>query len=253
MAELGIIPARYKSTRFPGKPLAQIRGKPMIQWVYETSREALDEVVVATDDKRIYKAVEGFGGQALLTNISHENGTSRCLEAFEIYNNSSKKSVDAIINIQGDEPLIQIKQLHQLKSAILGSPNKDIVTLATTASSLEELKDRHNAFVVFNLQKKALYFSRTPLPFVRDFELRDWLKQSKFYKHIGIYAYKPNILKKIIKLAPSKIEDAEKLEQNRWLDHGYDIHVEVTQHKSISVDHPKDIDKIERAWDSFNL
>ena len=245
MRELGIIPARYASTRFPGKPLASIKGKPMIQWVYERSQEVLTEVIVATDDQRIFETVQGFGGKVVMTHSHHENGTSRCVEALKNYQRQSDQVVDAVINIQGDEPLVQQDQLKSLRDVILTSNSEGIATLAYRVSKPEELKSRHDAFVVMNQRQQALYFSRSPLPFVRDLDPENWLDEHPFYKHVGLYAFKVETLQKAVELPPSSIETAEKLEQNRWLDHGFSIRVELTEYPNISVDLPGDIAKVE--------
>ena len=252
MAVVGIIPSRYGSTRFPGKPLIPIKGKPMVQWVYESCKKVLEHLVVATDDERIYKAVTSFGGSVIMTSPLHDNGTSRCLEALQKYQTLSSEQFDGVINIQGDEPLVHPQQVLQLKDAI-SSKGPDIATLAYPVDSPEDLESRHDAFVVFNQKKRALYFSRTPLPYVRDLEQRLWLEKFSFYRHIGMYAFRDKALAEVKDLTPSKLELAERLEQNRWLDHGLGIQVELTKYPSISVDIPKDLEKVEKAWDSLSL
>jgi 3-deoxy-manno-octulosonate cytidylyltransferase (CMP-KDO synthetase) len=238
---LGIIPARFASTRFPGKPLADILGKPMIQRVYEQCKKckSLNHVVVATDDKRIVAAVKKFGGDVILTSSKHQSGTDRCAEVAK----KIGKSFDCIINIQGDEPLIQPQQITTLIKLFLKKTVR-IGTLVKKISSLSQLQNPSVAKVVMNKNNEALYFSRSPIPFVRNHELSQWLKYVTFYKHIGIYGYRPEVLKEIVRLPVSKLEKAEQLEQLRWLENGYTISVAETKYESESVDTPGDIELI---------
>lgn len=239
---LGIIPARYHSSRFPGKPLADILGKPMIQRVYEQASSRLEQVVVATDDSRIETAVTGFGGKVILTSPDHASGTDRCAEALEKYLEEHNRMVDVVINIQGDEPFIQPVQIEHLMTCF-GDPSIQIATLAKAIESTGELIDPNIPKVVCNLRQEALYFSRSPLPYIRGKEPSEWIGDHTFLKHIGIYAYKAEILREITRLKPSELERAESLEQNRWLENGYTISVRVTEYDSLSVDTPADLEK----------
>lgn len=247
MKFIGIIPARYASTRFPGKPLADICGKPMIQRVYEQASKALTEVVVATDDERIYNCVRGFGGQVVLTRTDHRCGTERCLEALEKVigpSQSDCKMEDiVVINIQGDEPFIQPEQIEAIKSCF----PTEIATLVkpyTEADSLADLENPNTPKVVFSeTDGRALLFSRSVIPYLRGIDKSEWLKQGKHYKHIGMYAYRADVLSKITKLPQSRAELAESLEQLRWLENGYTIKVAVCNTASIGIDTPADLDK----------
>lgn len=245
MRFIGIIPARYASTRFPGKPLAMLGDKPMIQRVYEQARKALDEVVVATDDERIYQAVEQFGGRAIMTRKDHKCGTDRCLEAFDRsasgVNKDDKETV--IINIQGDEPFIQPEQIEAIKACF----PTEIATLVkpfTEADGLAALENPNTPKVVFSRETgNALLFSRSVIPYLRGIDREDWLKQHKHYKHIGMYAYRADILREITRLPQTEAELAESLEQLRWLENGYQIRVAETNVQSIGIDTPEDLQK----------
>jgi len=241
MKILGIIPARYASTRFPGKPLTLIDGKPMIRHVYERAIKAksLTDVYVATDDKRIEDTVLGFGGKVIMTSDKARSGTDRCKEAFEILEHQGKP-FDVVINIQGDEPYIHPEQI-DLTASCFSDPNVNIATLAIKLKSEEELFNPNIIRVVFDMHKNALYFSRNPIPYVRNFEKKDWLEKHSYFKHIGIYAYRSTTLKQITLLETSLLENAESLEQLRWLENGYPIHVEITEFESIAVDTPDDL------------
>ena len=240
MYAIGIIPVRYASSRFPGKPLAIINGKSMIQRVYEQSLKSamLSEVFVATDDKRILNHVHEFKGKVVMTSESHKSGTERCNEVVE--KSFKTKKPDIIVNIQGDEPYINPSQIDKVVSCFK-SQNVQIATLAKKIVSVEVLFDSNIVKVVFGKDKKAIYFSRSPIPYVRGKESKDWINETEFYKHIGIYAYRSNILKSICELKPSKLEKAESLEQLRWLENAYSIQVELTDYESYSVDVPEDI------------
>lgn len=238
MKILGVIPARYASTRFPGKPLIDINGKSMINRVYEQAGKAttLSKVVIATDDKRIFNHVKTFGGEVLMTSEDHQNGTSRCLEVLEKLN----ESYDAVVNIQGDEPYIEPSQIDKV-SSLFARPETQIGTLAKKINSANELFDQNVVKLVFNNQNIALYFSRQTIPMMRDLPKEEWLSQYDFYKHIGIYGYRTDVLKEISHLKPGKIEMAEKLEQLRWLENSYQIKVDITDSESIAVDTPEDL------------
>jgi 3-deoxy-manno-octulosonate cytidylyltransferase (CMP-KDO synthetase) len=241
MKILGIIPARYASTRFPGKPLTLINNKPMIRHVYERAIKAksLTEVYLATDDKRIEDAALSFGGKVIMTSDKNRSGTDRCIEAYEKLENQGK-SFDVVINIQGDEPYIHPEQI-DLAASCFNNPDVNIATLAIKLKSEEELFNPNIIRVVFDIHKNALYFSRNPIPFVRNFEKKDWLANHQYFKHIGIYAYRPNTLQQITRLDTSPLEQAESLEQLRWLENGFKIHVEITEFESIAVDSPEDL------------
>ncbi|HSH20876.1 MAG TPA: 3-deoxy-manno-octulosonate cytidylyltransferase [Draconibacterium sp.] len=237
MKFIGIIPARYQSTRFPGKSLAMINNKPMIQWVYENVAKAVSEVWVATDDERIFKAVESFGGNAVETLPIHQSGTDRCAEAAR--NLSVKTNFDVIINVQGDEPFIQPKQIELLKSCF--NSDTEIATLIKRIDTNEELFNPNRPKVVTDKQQNALYFSRSPIPFVRNAEKEQWHLKHSFWAHIGMYAYKSDVLQKISKLKQGELEQAESLEQLRWLENGFKIKTAVTNYQSIGIDTPEDL------------
>lgn len=236
---LGIIPARYGSTRFEGKPLALINGKMMIQRVYEQAKKAdkLSEVVVATDDERIYNAVVGFGGKAVMTSTKHKSGTDRCCEVVDKIGNG----FDAVINIQGDEPYINPQEINQI-AELISDKDTQLASLCKPVYDEEELMSPNAVKVVFDKNGKALYFSRFAIPY-----LRNQIERT-FYKHIGIYAYKCDVLKKVAALPQSGLELAESLEQLRWLENGYTVRMGVTEFESFSVDVPDDIVKIEKIF-----
>jgi 3-deoxy-manno-octulosonate cytidylyltransferase (CMP-KDO synthetase) len=241
MKVIGIIPARYGSSRFPGKPLADIKGKTMIRRVYEQAKQckALSEVIVATDDKRIMDEVKSFKGKAVMTSKTHPSGTDRCLEALTKIGGKW----DAVVNIQGDEPFIHPEQIDKVVKCF----SKNDVDIATLVRKIEEPRELQQPSVVKVVRKangEALYFSRSPIPFIRDDSGKPWTKKYEFMKHIGIYAYRPATLKKIVKLPPSSLEKAESLEQLRWLENGFSICVAVTDKESQAIDTPEDLQKI---------
>ncbi len=243
MKYIGIIPARYASTRFPGKPLAMLGGKTVIQRVYEQVRDSLDEAYVATDDERIEKAVKAFGGKVVMTSELHKSGTDRCYEAFT----KIGTGYDVVVNIQGDEPFIQPSQLESIK-ACFDDATTHIATLVkpfTVSDSFEALENVNSPKVVVNRNWNALYFSRSIIPFTRNSDKKDWLKQHTYYKHIGLYAYRAEVLKEITALPQSSLEVAESLEQLRWLENGYNIKVGVTDVETIGIDTPEDLIKAE--------
>ncbi|MCX6301474.1 MAG: 3-deoxy-manno-octulosonate cytidylyltransferase [Bacteroidia bacterium] len=247
----GIVPARYASTRFPGKPLVMIGGKIMIQRVYEQASKSVDIVFVATDDKRIYDEVLKFGGQALMTSPQHQSGTDRCAEAVDKIAERTGKKIDIVINIQGDEPFIKPEQIDLLKSCFTDR-KVEIATLIRKTESGEDIFNPNQPKVVLDSEGNAIYFSRAAIPFIRDYDLSDWSKKHVFYKHIGMYAYKTDVLNKITKLPASSLEKAEALEQNRWLENGFRIRTAVTQWESISVDTPDDLVRALKHLDHFN-
>ncbi|MDH6355983.1 3-deoxy-manno-octulosonate cytidylyltransferase (CMP-KDO synthetase) [Dysgonomonas sp. PH5-45] len=241
MKFIGIIPARYGSSRFPGKPLADMAGKPMIQRVYEQVKKALNEVWVATDDERIADAVHAFGGNAVMTSTHHRSGTDRCREAFRLIN---KKDFDVIVNIQGDEPFIQPEQIETLIGCF-SSPNVQLATLVkpfTEEDGFDALFNPNSPKVVINKTDEAIYFSRSIVPYIRDAHHTEWLGKHTFFKHIGMYAYRANVLEEITQLPPSSLELAESLEQLRWIENGYKIKVGYTTQETIGIDTPEDME-----------
>jgi 3-deoxy-manno-octulosonate cytidylyltransferase (CMP-KDO synthetase) len=243
---LGVIPARYASTRFPGKPLAMICGKSMIQRVYEQASKSnsLSRIIVATDDMRIFEHVEQFGGHAAMTKASHSNGTSRCLEVLSKQETESRNEVfDAVINIQGDEPFIKPAEIDRLASLFVDKKT-DIATMVKVIENKEVLFDTNTVKVVMDVDRFALYFSRQAIPFYRDAEPSRWFDKQDYYKHIGIYGYRSEVLKQIVSLPTSPLEHAEKLEQLRWLENSFRIKVQTTEFDSISVDTPADLEEI---------
>lgn len=245
MKIIGIIPARYGSTRFPGKPLADIKGKTMIQRVCEQAllSQALEKVIVATDDERIFRHVIALGHQAVMTSTEHQTGTERCLEAMLTWNKSQESPADAVVNIQGDEPFIRPEQISMVAS-LLNQPDAGIVTLARLINTTEDIFNPNLVKVVFGKNMDALYFSRAPIPYLQGVEDVLWHKSSLHYKHIGIYGYLSDALKNICRLPAGILEVSESLEQLRWLQHGHRIRVGITEFDSISVDTPEDLLKI---------
>lgn len=242
MKVLGIIPARYASTRFPGKPLAMIKGKTMIRRVVEQAwKSKLDAVVVATDDMRIADEVLGFGGQYVLTDPNHRSGTDRCREALD----TLETQYDAVVNIQGDEPFIDPRQINALVD-LISEEETQIASLVRRIDDEDALFSTNTVKVVMDNEGKALYFSRNPIPFMRNVAREQWLENGVFYQHIGIYAYKAEVLRQIAALPPSKLEMAESLEQLRWLENGLPIRMAVTNLMNVSIDTPSDLDKVER-------
>jgi 3-deoxy-manno-octulosonate cytidylyltransferase (CMP-KDO synthetase) len=238
---LGIIPARYGSSRFPGKPLVNINGKSMIQRVYEQSCKStrLGKVIIATDDDRILRHVADFGGAVAMTSPRHLSGTDRCAE---IIGRETGKW-DAVVNIQGDEPYIQPEQIDLLCSCF-ELPDVSIATLVKRISTPEELFNHNNVKVVLNKRNEAIYFSRSPIPYNRNFPEQEWLKHSVYYKHIGIYGYRSKALSEIAALSKTNLEVTESLEQLRWIENGYNIHAAVTTFETVSIDTPEDLEKV---------
>jgi 3-deoxy-manno-octulosonate cytidylyltransferase (CMP-KDO synthetase) len=233
--KIGIIPARYASTRFPGKPLTLIHNKPMIQHVYERCREAdLDDLFVATDDERIKNAVINFGGKVIMTNPEHASGTDRCAEAARTINLNKN---DFVINIQGDEPFIRKEEINLL-AKMIDNQNVQIATLAKPITTEEELNNPNKVKVVFSNSNRALYFSRSPIPHIPHPTSRTP------FKHLGIYAYRNEILQQITKLPISKLEETEKLEQLRWLENDFTIQISICHHESIAIDTPEDLEQL---------
>ena len=243
MDVIGIIPARFASTRFPGKPLADIQGKPMVQRVYEQALKAgaLDHVVVATDDKRIFEAVTRFGGEAIMTSPDHLSGTDRCNEAVSLMKKQGR-SIDVAVNIQGDEPFIQPGQIDLVVSCF-SDPEAGITTLIKKIMNSDELFSHSVNKVIVDHFKNALYFSRQPIPFYQHLDREFWIDRHTYYKHIGIYGYRVEVLQQISNLPPSSLEKAESLEQLRWLENGFAIRTIETMFESQSVDEPEDLSK----------
>lgn len=240
MKIIGIIPARYASTRFPGKPLVDIGGKTMIQRVYEQALKCnLAKVVIATDDDRIAAEVTRFGGEFVMTSDHHQSGTDRCAEVVK-----HLPDYDVVINIQGDEPFIDPKQVSLIADCFI-DPNVKLATLIKVIHTEHELFNVNIPKVVINSNQQAVYFSRHPIPFIRGAENhKDWLKSHQFYKHIGIYGYQTKTLLALTKLTPSSLELAESLEQLRWIENGYEIQTKVTDIETIAIDTPEDLKKI---------
>jgi 3-deoxy-manno-octulosonate cytidylyltransferase (CMP-KDO synthetase) len=240
---IGIIPARFQSTRFPGKPVVMLGEKPIIQWVYENAKKALDHVYVATDDERIYQVVESFGGKAVYTSPNHQSGTDRCAEA--ALKVAEKIKFDVIINIQGDEPFIRPEQIEGLK-ACFNSPETEIATLIKPITNTGEITNINRPKVVINKNQEAMYFSRSPIPFVRDSVSDEWVNLARFYSHIGMYAYRFDILLELTRLPIGTLEKAESLEQLRWLENGYRIKTAQTSFENIGIDTPEDLENAKK-------
>jgi len=246
MKFIAVIPARYASTRFPGKPLAMIKGKTMINHVYEQASkcEVFSRIIVATDDDRIAENVQGFGGEVMITSDQHRSGTERCNEVSgKLIENGEIEISDVIINIQGDEPFIQQQQINLLADCFLDEDVK-IATLAKKVKNNDELFDKNVVKVIIDQLGNAIYFSRSPLPFVRGKNSGEWLSVQTYYKHIGIYAYRGNVLQNICKLEPSQLEISESLEQLRWITNAFKIKVKITEIESIGIDTPEDLLKL---------
>jgi len=243
MTVIGIIPARYDSTRFPGKPLVDIKGKTMIQRVYEQVKLALPYACVATDDNRIKDAVLAFGGEVVMTSKNHESGTDRCAEAVVNFEQLKGIKADVVINIQGDEPFINPIQIQQLANLF----NDETAEIATLIKKVNDLKVLANSNVVKVVKAKngnALYFSRSSIPFVRNFSAEEWLTKHDFYQHIGMYGYRKSVLMNICKLQKGILETTESLEQLRWLENGFTIKTAITDIESFGIDTPADLEEV---------
>lgn len=239
MKILGIIPARYGSSRFPGKPLIDLKGKSMIQRVYEGSMKSnlLSDVIVATDDQRIVTEVERFGGKVMLTNPNHPSGTDRCGEVA-----SQIDDIDVVINIQGDEPLVDFRQLDLLAKAF-ENEKVQIATLGINHVSMEDILNTNRIKIVLNQHQNALYFSRSPLPNFAN-ATGNPLEKYPFIRHIGLYAYRTETLRRLVELKPTALEQIESLEQLRWLYYGYPIQVVLTDIETPNIDVPADVEKV---------
>lgn len=243
MKFIGVIPARYASTRFPGKPLALLGGVPIIERVYKQVDGLLDKVVVATDDNRIYDVVKGFGGNVVMTSSNHKSGTDRVKEAYDI----NGETYDVVVNIQGDEPFIQAAQIKFLCECF-NDDNVDIATLVkpfTAKDGFDALSNPNSPKVVVDKDMHALYFSRSIIPYLRGVEKEEWLSKHTYYKHIGLYAYRSDVLAKITSMTQSALEVAESLEQLRWLENGMTIKVGITNLETIGIDTPDDLRRAE--------
>lgn len=251
MKYIAIIPARYASTRFPAKPLAVLGGKPVIRRVYEQVAGVMDETIVATDDERIYNAVLAFGGKAEMTSTAHRSGTDRCWEAYQKHGGT----YDIVVNVQGDEPFIQRSQLEAIKRCF-DNPATDIATLVkpfTAEDGLVALENPNSPKVVLDKDSRAIYFSRSVIPYLRGVEREQWLSQHTFYKHIGIYAFRTDILRQVTALPQGTLERAESLEQLRWIENGYRIGVGISDVETIGIDTPDDLARAEEFLKTHNL
>jgi 3-deoxy-manno-octulosonate cytidylyltransferase (CMP-KDO synthetase) len=244
MKILGVIPARYASTRFPAKVLADIKGKSMIQHVYERASQAncLHKLVVATDNLLVIEAVKSFGGEAILTRADHPSGTDRCSEALQIVEATTQEKYDYVVNIQGDEPFIIPEQIALLASKLDG--NTEIATLIIKVLDYETLFNTSEVKVVLDKDQNGIYFSRQVIPFLRNIPPEDWLRHHTFYRHVGMYAYRADVLVQITQLPLSILEQAESLEQLRWIENGFKIKTAVTEHDSYCVDTPEDLERL---------
>ena len=243
MKFIAIIPARYASTRFPAKPLAMLGGKRVIERVYEQVAGVLDDAVVATDDERIFDAVQAFGGKVEMTSTEHRSGTDRCWEAYC----KQGGEFDVVVNVQGDEPFIQPSQLLALKSCF-DNESIDIATLVkpfAESDGLEALENPNSPKVVLDNEGRAVYFSRSVIPYLRGVERERWLAEHTFYKHIGIYGFRTDVLRAVTALPQSTLEKAESLEQLRWLENGYKIGVGISNVETIGIDTPEDLARAE--------
>jgi 3-deoxy-manno-octulosonate cytidylyltransferase (CMP-KDO synthetase) len=246
----GIIPARYASSRFPGKPLAMIGNKPMVQRVYDQACKILSQVWIATDDKRIFDVVSEFGGKVIMTSPDHLSGTDRCAEAISKIIARSENKIDVVINIQGDEPFIKPEQISLLMECF-NDENVELATLVRKVEPGEDLFNPNQPKVILNLKGDAIYFSRAAIPYFRDAEMSVWSKSHIYYKHIGLYAYRTETLKKITRLSRTSLEISESLEQNRWLENGYRIRTAITEWESIGIDTPDDLERAKTLLNSF--
>lgn len=241
MKYIAVIPARFASTRFPGKPLAVLGGKTVIQRVYEQAVSVLTEAYVATDDERIFNTVEAFGGHAVMTRADHKSGTDRIQEAVEKIGTDA----DVVINIQGDEPFIQPTQIETLIH-LFNDPETQIGTLGKPFETIEAAMNPNSPKIVTDRRSFALYFSRSIIPYIRGIEQEEWLKHYPFLKHLGIYAYRREVLAEVTRLPQSALEKAESLEQLRWLENGYRIRVGITDMETVGIDTPDDLIRAEK-------
>ena len=240
MKFIGIIPARYASTRFPGKPLALLGGKPVIQHVYEKVAAVLEAAYVATDDERIYDVVKSFGGQVVMTRTDHKSGTDRIEEAIEKIGGEW----DVVVNVQGDEPFVAKSQFDTICHCF-DDPTTQIATLGKPFESMEAVQNPNSPKIVVDNMGFAMYFSRSVIPYVRGKEKSSWLTHYPFLKHLGIYAYRKDVLRQVTQLPQSSLEIAESLEQLRWLQNGFKIKVGTTDVETVGIDTPQDLERAE--------
>ncbi len=243
MKVIAIIPARYASTRFPGKPLAILGGKTVIRRVWEQVSRVIDDVAVSTVDRRIAEAVDAFGGRAVITSPNHRSGTDRCYEAYCLIGGE----YDVVVNVQGDEPFISPSQIRAL-TACFDDEHTDIATLAkpfAASDGIEALENPNSPKVVIDNESRAIYFSRSVIPYLRGVERSEWLARHTFYKHIGMYAFRRDVLREVTSLPQSSLERAESLEQLRWLENGYKIGVGITDIETVGIDTPEDLARAE--------
>ena len=238
---LGVIPARYASTRFPGKPLVMINGLTMIERVYvqASKSSSIKKVIVATDDEKIVDAVKAFGGNVVITSATHRSGTDRCAEVLE----KEEGNWEVVINIQGDEPFIEPGQIDLLASCF-SDTSVQIATLIKKISNLTELSNPNTPKVIVDHHSNAIYFSRQAIPYIKGFPFEQWLDHSTFYKHIGIYAYRAETLNRLVKFPLGKLEKVESLEQLRWIENGFTIRTAITEVETSAIDTPEDLAKI---------
>lgn len=241
MKFLALIPARYASTRFPGKPLADLMGKPMIQHVYEKAHAVFEACYVATDDERIQQAVQAFGGKVVMTSEKHPSGTDRCREAWENVCRETGEQFDVVVNIQGDEPFVSREQLELIQQCFADA-RTDIATLVKPFGANEDIFNPNSPKVAVSAQGYALYFSRSVIPYQRGMESSQWQNSFKYLKHIGMYAYRTEVLREITDLPRGVLEQCESLEQLRWLGNGYRIKVAETNSESLAIDTPADLE-----------
>ena len=241
---IGIIPSRYQSTRFPGKSLADIGGKTMIQRVYEQARKAMEDVWVATDDERIEKVVKGFGGNVVMTSANHRSGTDRCAEAALKIAELTGESYDVVVNIQGDEPFMQPREIELIRECFTGSLNTQIATLIQPILINEDIFKPVMVKVVLDKDSNAIYFSRSPIPHIFGVDESKWLENYPFYGHVGLYAYRFSTLQELAKLSEVQVEKVESLEQLRWLENGYKIKTNITDSDNFGIDTPEDLAKV---------
>jgi len=237
-----IIPSRYESTRFPGKPLADIGGKPMIQRVYEQAAKAISEVWVATDDQRIVDTVKKFDGNVVMTSTEHRSGTDRCAEAVLKASEITGKNYDVVINVQGDEPFMQPDQIELITECFNASPSTQIATLIQPILKNEDIFRSDMVKVILDNEQNAIYFSRSPIPYIVRTDESKWLENYSFYGHVGLYAYRNDILQKLSKLKEGLLEKVESLEQLRWIENGFKIKTNVTDSDSFGIDTPEDLE-----------
>lgn len=247
MKLIGIIPARYASTRFPGKPLAILGGKTVIERVYEKVSSVLSDCYVATDDQRIADAVEAFGGRVVMTSADHKSGTDRIAEAIEKIGGN----FDVVVNVQGDEPFIHPEQIVTLCHCF-DDPETQIATLGKPFESIEAAENPNSPKIVVDNRGFALYFSRSIIPFVRGVDRQEWLDHYPFLKHLGLYAYRREVLLAVTRLPQSSLEKAESLEQLRWLQNGYRIRVGITHQETVGIDTPEDLERAEKYLSSIS-